>query len=190
MNLQKLYEALEVHLPLSEEYKAFIAEKAEFVSLPKDYMLLAPPGKVEHIFFLQEGFAMSFVFNDWKKQTTSFWGANSFVALGKSFFDRLPSTEFVQLMAPSKLLCFSLDTVETAFDKFPEAHIIYRKSMNIHAERLRERLQDIQKLSVALRHQKLLAQYPGIEQMVAQEHIASYLGIAPQSLSRMKKRLG
>jgi hypothetical protein len=35
----------------------------------------------------------------------------------------------------------------------------------------------------------LLQRHPGIEQIVAQHQIASYLGILPESLSRMKKKL-
>jgi len=44
-------------------------------------------------------------------------------------------------------------------------------------------------LDSAERYMQFLAQYPGLEKRVKQYHIASYLGITPVSLSRIRKKL-
>jgi CRP/FNR family transcriptional regulator, anaerobic regulatory protein len=44
-------------------------------------------------------------------------------------------------------------------------------------------------LSTKERYQILLAQFPNIQNRIAQNHIASYLGITPQSLSRIRRQL-
>jgi hypothetical protein len=61
--------------------------------------------------------------------------------------------------------------------------------MNQYYENSRERTHDMQHLNARERYQKLLANFPQIEQIIAQEFIASYLGIAPQSLSRLKRQM-
>jgi hypothetical protein len=72
---------------------------------------------------------------------------------------------------------------------FPEANAIYRMVMNEYVEQLRERIHDMQHLSAVDRFKKLHDRLPRIEQIVSQEYLASYLGITPQSLSRLKRSL-
>jgi hypothetical protein len=85
------------------------------------------------------------------------------------------------------LFCVTHDSVLHLFQTFPEAHFIYRVIMNQYYENSRERTRDLQHLTAAERYEKLIRYLPDVEQHVTQNHIASYLGIAPQSLSRIKR---
>jgi len=150
-------------------------------------MLLEVPKIADQAYFIDRGFAISYTFINGKKHIESFWSSGSVVLSGTSFFERVPSKEFIQLMEPSEVMCFSHASVLKMFDLFPESHIIYRAIMNQYYERFRERIHDLQHLTAAKRYQKLHSDLPFIEQKIPQDQIASYLGIAPQSLSRIKK---
>lgn len=72
------------------------------------------------------------------------------------------------------------------FPKFKEGHIqLVRKSYAT----MMSRLQEIRFKSVEERYLDLLRKQPEVLQRVPQQYIAAYLGIEPQSLSRLRKRL-
>jgi CRP-like cAMP-binding protein len=151
-------------------------------------LLLEAPKISEHVYFLDTGFAMSFTYVDGLKYIDNFWRAGQIVMAAKSFFERVPSLEFIQLMEKSEVLCISHASVMQLFGQFPEANFIYRVVMNQYYEQCKEKFRDTHYHTAEQRHQKLLTLYPQIEQIISQEHIASYLGITPQSLSRIKRR--
>jgi CRP-like cAMP-binding protein len=189
MNLEKLYQALSAMHPLSDSFKVDLAKEMVRLSLPKDYFLLEAPKVSEHAYFIEEGFALSYTFVRGKKQIERFFSSGQIVISPRSFFEQVPSEEFIQLMEQSDVLHIHRPAVYQLLDRHPEADIIYRIVMNEYLEQFRDRMHDMQHLNALQRFKKLRRNYPRIEQTVPQEYLASYLGIAPQSLSRLKKNI-
>lgn len=189
MNLEKLFEVLSAIQPLSGSFKVALEKEMVRLSLPKDYFLLEAPKVSEHAYFIEEGFALSYTFVRGKKQIEQFFSSGQIVVSPKSFFERLPSDEFIQLMEQSEVLHIRHDSVVQLLQSFPEANAIYRVVMNQYLEQFKIRMHDMQHLNALERFRKLRESFPRIEQIIPQEYLASYLGIAPQSLSRLKKKL-
>jgi CRP-like cAMP-binding protein len=187
MNLEKLFQALSAMHPLSDSFKVDLEKEMVRLSLPKDYFLLEAPKISEHAYFIEEGFALSYTFVRGKKQIEQFFASGQIVVSPKSFFDRQPSDEFIQLMEQSEVLHIHYNSAIELIRKFPEAHAIYRTVMNQYLTQLRERVHDMQHLTAQERYEKLHKAFPKLEQTLSQEYLASYLGIAPQSLSRLKR---
>jgi len=187
MDLERLFVVLSSISQLSDEFKITLSKEMTRLSLPRNYILLEAPNVSDHAYFLESGFAMSYTFVKGKMQTEKFWASGEIIVSAKSFFEQVPSMEFIKLMAQSDVLFISYAAVQRLFDSFPEANFIYRVTMNKYQEHFRDRIHELQYLSSTARYDKLTATFPAIEQLVAQEHIASYLGIAPQSLSRIKR---
>lgn len=118
-----------------------------------------------------------------------FWRPREVVVPFKSFSEQSPSMEFIQLLTPGDVFYISHASVVMLLDTFPEGNYIYRHVLHGYYENCRIRLQDLQQLSATERYHNLRQRFSGIEQLVSQEDIASYLGIAPQSLSRIKRKL-
>ena len=91
-------------------------------------------------------------------------------------------------MQPSEVLCVSYTSAKKLFRIYQEANTIQRMMLARCYEFEKERYRDLFELSTMERHRKVISSYPGIEQVTAQENIASYLGITPQALSRAKRR--
>ena len=95
----------------------------------------------------------------------------------------------VQALEDSYVLEISKEDLEFLFEQIPALERLFR----IMAQRTLAVLQKRFLMTVSAhaeeRYQELLQRHPGIEQIVAQHQIASYLGILPESLSRMKKKL-
>src|SRR5690606_40902151 len=159
------------------------------LSLPRYHLLLEATKISECTYFLEEGFAMSYTYVRGEKQVDWFWKSGQIMVSARSFFEQVPSQEFIQLRTPSELLCVTHESVLQLFQTFPEAHFIYRVIMNRYYEHSRERTRDMQHLTATERYEKLIRHFPDVEQHVTQRQIASYLGIAPQSLDRKSTRL-
>jgi CRP/FNR family transcriptional regulator, anaerobic regulatory protein len=188
MNAEQLFHVLSTIHPLTGDFKRAIEKELVHLSLPKNYLLLEAPRISEHAYFLEKGFAMCYTFVKGKKQIEWFWTSRQIIVSTKSFFEQVPAKEFIQLIEQSEVLCISYAGVLRLFDAYPEAHFIWRGVMNQYYERSRERIHDIQFADAEERYKKLLFDYPGIEQFIPQEYIATYLGITPQSLSRIKRK--
>jgi CRP-like cAMP-binding protein len=188
MKTENLFSLLSTIHPISFEFKQAIERVLTPLSLPRYHMLLEATKIAECAYFLDDGFAMSYTFVKGKKQVDWFWKPGQVMVSVRSFFEQVPSQEFIQLRKDSELLCITHASVQDLFRAFPEAHFIYRVIMNQYYEHSRERTRDLQNLTAAERYEKMNRHFPHIEQYVTQKHVASYLGIAPQSFSRLKKR--
>jgi|SRR5690606_25203598 CRP-like cAMP-binding protein len=178
----------EIH-PISDAFRSAIERELTLMSLPKNHMLLEAPRVSDYAWYLDSGFAMSYTYTDQGIRVDNFWRSGQIILSVKSFFEQIPSTENIRIMVPAEVVFISYKSVQRLFQQFGEAHFIYESVLNRYYEESRERANDIINLDAKARYHKLLATFPRIEQMVSQEHIASYLGIAPQSLSRLKRQM-
>ncbi|MEX1239363.1 MAG: hypothetical protein WEB30_06585 [Cyclobacteriaceae bacterium] len=188
MNTEKMFSVLSSIHPISRDFHEAVEKRVTPLSLPGNYMLLEATRIAECAYFLEEGFAMTYTFVNGKKQVEWFWNSEQILISARSFFEQVPSREFIQLRTDSKLFCITHATVLELIHTFDEAHFIYRVIMNQYYEQSRERTRDLQNLTAMERYEKLIATIPRVEQNVSQEDIASYIGIAPASFSRLKGR--
>lgn len=102
---------------------------------------------------------------------------------------QLPTIYNIQAIENSKVCVISRKDFFQLMEQYPrfkEGHIqLVRKS---HAAMM-NRLQDIRFKSVEERYLDLIQRQPQILQRVPQQYIAAYLGVEPQSLSRLRKRI-
>jgi len=190
MNTHGLVQYLSAIHPLSDDFVLALKKELIQLTFPKYHHLLEALRISDYAYFLNSGFAMAYTFHEGNKVTETFWKPRQVVMSTMSFFEQIPSMESIQLMEKSEVLCISYAGVHRLFSKYPEALHLFRIIMNRHYEESRTRIHEIKRLSASKRFEKLLVVYPGIEQCIPQDCIASYLGITPQSLSRLKRHDG
>jgi CRP-like cAMP-binding protein len=118
-----------------------------------------------------------FGFKDW-------WVGDS-----ASFNNDIPSFLNIQAMEESWLLYVNWDDKERLYETVPKMERLFRIITMRTLTVLQKRFFLTVGASAEDRYQELIQRHPGIEQLVPQHQIASYLGILPESLSRMKKIL-
>lgn len=185
--MDTLFELLSKINVLSETFKEALRKELIPISLPKNHILLEAPKIAQHLYFIKNGFAMSYNFHEGRRVVENFWQSNEVITSTNSFIEQIPSKEFVQLMENSDLLCISYAGAQRILQEFPEAQNTYHILLNRHYENCRKRIQEMQRLSAPERFTKLLTTYRHVEQIIPQDAISSYLGITPQSLSRIKR---
>lgn len=188
MKIQPLLSHLQHLHPHSEEFALALGAAVTFVTFPRNHLLIEMPRVADHLFFMVEGFAHSYVYQGEEKHVENFWHGGQFIYDARSFFEGAPSQEFVQVSTASQLLCLSREHLQKLTIQFPESEALVRRLLCHQEDALRRRVRMFRRCNLAERFRVLLLEHPFIEQHVSQDVIASYLGVAPQSLARLKRR--
>ena len=201
MQIHNLYDVLFAMKPLPDQIRSEIDQK-NFIQYVDPRLesshyihrqLLLSAGQVsDHIYFLESGFARGYFYNQekGKEQTVCLWDAASIITEPNSFFKREKSELHLEVMPGSRLKSISHQNLIQVFEKFPFAEIFKQCLILQYISYQTERTNDLIGLSGWERYLEMLRKHPQIEQKVSKEIIASYLGITPQSLSRLLKANG
>ena len=146
----------------------------------------------DYMYFVGRGLARCFYFDDHtgRELTSILWKEQSIVCDPVSFFQRKASDTNIEVMPGSLLLSISYRQLQDIFEAFPEAEIFARCISLQYVFYYSERVRQLAGVSPWERYLHLLSTHPGIELSVSKEIIASYLNIAPQTLSKMIKERG
>lgn len=122
--------------------------------------------------------------------TKSFCAKNEFVGVYGALLQNIPSHLYIQALEDSLVLVAHFDEFSRLLDSHIGWQIVGRKLVEALFIRKERRESELLLDNAATRYQKFLQEYPGLENRIKQYHIASYLGISPVSLSRIRAKLG
>jgi CRP-like cAMP-binding protein len=186
--LHKLIDAISKTVSLTKENIQNCETYFEPLAVPRN-TILEVQGKIPtHLYFVVEGY-IRLVYNDQngEEQTTFFGTPNNFVSSFLSFVNQIPATESVVCVTDVEVfriahtnLKFLVDTQEN-FKSF--GVIVFQQAITAYSQRAN----DLAALSAEQRYKKLMKQAPILLQNIPLQYIASYLGIKPESLSRIRR---
>ena len=107
----------------------------------------------------------------------------------ESFHDHEPSIYFVQALEDSEIFCIDEKNLTLLFEAVPKFRVFDTKKIERSHYAMLKRLAQMQSASPEEKYLALIEKYPQVFQRVPLHYIASYLGIEPESLSRLRKRL-
>jgi CRP-like cAMP-binding protein len=106
-----------------------------------------------------------------------------------SFITGLPSQYFIDALEDSQVLLIEKSSLEKLFTEVPKFERFFRIAFQNSYVALQQRILANISQTAEERYLHFSKNYPAIEQKVPQHQIASYLGIKPESLSRLRKQL-
>jgi CRP-like cAMP-binding protein len=184
--MNSLFECIYNYHPISEEARLSLSNVLRKVELPKSSILIKEGIICNHLFFLEQGCLRGFSNLDGKEVTHWFAFENDFVTSVYSFISRKPSLENIHALEDSVLWSVSYEDLQRLFDTYPDiermTRIIYERAYI----RLEERLVRLQFKSAKERYEQITTVFPTILNRVSLGHIASYLGISQETLSRIR----
>ena len=171
------WEALEKHLIVTKiAKKGFLIQQGQIAN---------------EISFLLSGSCRLFYEKDGEEKTTYFSFENSLVAAYLSCLTSQPSTVSIQALEECELISFRYDVLTALYQQFPAYQLFGRKLAEYLFAGLDIRLAELLTLSPEERYLKFIgtpAKRKIIERIPLQ-YVASYLGITPVSLSRIRRRI-
>ena len=153
--------------------------------------ILAVPGQVCHeLFFILEGVLRIVVPQASGKEMTHFFlKENQFCTILTSFTTRQPAVEGIQAACAGRVLAISRTRLEALYGQVPSLQALLMQLMQQGLlDKIALRREYLGQDS-ATRYRQFLLRQPAVAQRVPLADVASYLGITPQSLSRLRKNL-
>lgn len=182
-------EYLNCFLPISNEATNYISSKICRESLSKNFLLHRAGNICERVYFLEKGLVRWFYYNeDGKEVTDSFAMENSFVTAFDSFFQKQPSHYFIELLEDSVVYSMSSADIDEELERFPETRSLTNLILVQILEQVLDKNAALQFKNAQQRYRYLVEKHPQILQRVSLGHIASYLGITQETLSRVRKQ--
>ena len=183
----ELYDYISKSLVLSEEAKDFINSISKEKRVKKNDILIQQGQKVNKTYFVVSGCLRSYCTDkEGKDHTMQFaiknWWISDFIA----WFEDKPSSLTIECITDSTLIEIKISDLEELYRHFPVFEAFQRKNLEKHLASLQKRLLNQLQLSAEERYVLFLEEYPEIEKYALNYHIASYLGITQQSLSRIR----
>lgn len=169
-----------------EEWEA-VEACLQQVDLKAGVILLAQGTVCRHFWFVEEGLLRYYSEADGEERTKFFTLAPYAFTAQKSFTTGLPAQEAIGALEPCRLWALSVKDANDLL-RLPGWSVFVRKlvlEVQAYTEAL---LVDMQTLTAEQRYAKMLEEEPELVRRVPLKHLASYLGIAPQSLSRIRAR--
>lgn len=171
--------------PLEECVQDAVQRIVKKRTLPKGAILLNEGDISDEVHFIEKGLVRAFYHKD-KKEITS-WMAHEgrFIWPLPSYLFRHPSRESIQVVEPTTLLSIKrhdLDELKQRYEAFSNLEcsimgryiLLYDTRIQLLLLKAEDRFEEYQKL------------FPEISQRVPLKHIATYLGIDPATLSRIR----
>lgn len=186
--MTSLFDCITLYHPISDEAKQDLSRLLKKTILPKNAVLIKEGIVCNHLYFLEQGCLRGFYNLDGKEVTHWFAFENDFVTSFYSFISRKPCLENIQALEDTVLWSISYEELQQLFDKHHDmermTRIIYERSYI----RLEERLVRLQFRSAKERYEQITSVFPTILNRVSLGHIASYLGISQETLSRIRSQ--
>lgn len=172
--------------PLTAPCKADLVKSLKVLSFDKPAILVKEGQYADKTYFIVKGCARAFYLKDGKDITDWFAFENEFISSINSFFLDVPSPHFIETLEPGILLELSKDKVSELSDKYHDFERLAKMVVTKTLLQLQQRIVSIQFETALQKYENLLNIQPGITQRVPLTHIASYLGITLETLSRIR----
>lgn len=162
--------------------------KSEHLSVPSKTILLEEGKIAEKLYLIRKGCMRLFFYNEGKDLTFQFFFEGDIVSSFDSLYKHTPSLFYLESIEPAELTAirredfYGLINNDLSFRQLYEEKLIDR--FHVYQQLFLSRIKNTPRQ----RYEELLKEYPDIIQRVPQHYIASYLGITPVSLSRIRNR--
>lgn len=155
--------------------------------LPKGHFLFQPGEVCQKIYYVEKGIARVFYNSEKGKDITAwFFAENSFLTAVDSFYLNKPTRDYCELLEDSIIHSIKFSDMETMLNGSGDmARIAFYTLFEI-TKRLTEFIVSIKFQTASERYNTLIQEYPHIFNRVSLGHIASYLGITQETLSRIR----
>lgn len=178
------------HIELDDKERDFFLSVLEPKALKRRKVYLRQGNVCKYVAFVLSGALKSYnVDGDGKEHILNFATRDWWIADLYSFISQKPAVLNIETIEESEVLLLSQKDQETLYEKIPKFERFFRIIVENALVASQQRLIDNMSLTAEERYLQFIKKYPGIPVLVPQHSIASYLGITPEFLSKIRSRL-
>ena len=186
---QLLTKYLHERITLSEEQFELIFSLFKLRKVQRNEILFNKGQICKHFYFVNKGcIRMFYVHPNGTEITRYFAFEKNFGTAFASFITQKPSLEYIQAVEKSELLSIFRNDFYQILETIPLFEKIYRHILEASHENNSQRIESLLGKNAKERYVSLMKQNPGMTERISNKLVASYLGISPETLSRIKRQ--
>lgn len=168
---------------------AFFMSKLSRLEFPKKHRLLQK-GQVEnYLSFVETGMVRYYIPKIENDLTFAFVFGNHFMSAYDSFISRYPSNYNIETLSKTILWRLKYQDLQSIYQETTIGNLIGRKASEaLYLKKINRELSLLNETAEE-RYRNLFTQQPELIQHIPLKYIASYIGVTPQALSRIRKRI-
>jgi CRP-like cAMP-binding protein len=185
----KISELMSQNIALSAEECEAVDQYIPIKTFKKGTLLLKADQIANDSYFTIKGCVRLYYVVDGEDKTTHFFTEGDAIASMNSYINRVPANHYLECVEDCTLAVLNYEKEKILYKLFPRLESICRVSMEDDLGKHQEMLASHITKSPEQRYLRLLNERADLLQRVPQYHLASYLGVKPESLSRIRKRI-
>ncbi len=174
---------------LTEEQWNWFASTMQIVQVKKGYMLIKEGEICNHVFFINVGLVKIYSLNDGKENIQGFVAENEYISEYASFLTRKPSALFIEMIEDGELTITNYNDIQKTYDRFPIFERLGRKIAEQLFIKFNDHVTALYSYTAEQRYIKMIEEETDLLNRIPQYMLASYLGITPEHLSRIRKKM-
>jgi CRP-like cAMP-binding protein len=174
---------------LSEQEKEIISTLFKEKTYKKGDFFLAEGQICKHVGFVVKGLMRYYINHDGEEKTYAFSQEDQYVCNYESFLPQKPSSKIIQALEDSDVLVISHSDLQLLYASIREGERYGRIAVEAVFLQMLKDINSFYTETPEVRYEGFLNTHPDLQQRISQYHIASFVGVKPQSLSRIRKRI-
>lgn len=176
-------------VPLTKEEEEILISKLEVLHFDKKSLIIEKDATSNYVYFVNKGILRSYYLKEGEEVTTQFYFPNSYCASYSSFLTRTKGRLNVDCLEDVELLALSFENVQHLYKTYPTFNTFGRRVSEFLYIEFYERFSSFMLDDAKSRYLDLMMKRPEVLKTVPNYMIASYIGITPESLSRLKRQI-
>lgn len=190
LNTELILANVSKHIELDEWERELFLSVLEPKVLPRRMVYLRQGEVCRHVAFVVSGALKSYKVDDeGKEHILNFALRDWWIADLYSLISGKPAVLSIETIEESEVLLLAQQDQQMLYEKIPKFERFFRILVENALVASQQRLIDNMSLTAEERYLQFIKKYPGIPVLVPQHNIASYLGITPEFLSKIRSRL-
>lgn len=179
---------LTAQVPFDPDELNDILSYFEKESLAKNQILVRQGEVCKALYFVEEGMGRSYYLKENGKEITQwFFDVGKFMTSADSFFQQIPSLYYLEVIENAVVYSISKTDLDMLFKRYHKMEKLGRLVAIEMLTKMVNKLNAIQFQTARERYDYMLTEFPDIAYQVPLGHIASYLGMTQETLSRIRK---
>ncbi|WP_083342574.1 Crp/Fnr family transcriptional regulator [Flavobacterium tructae] len=184
--------------PLIQQFKKYgtlssiaetaIEQKTKIFIKKKNEHFLKQGQLLTSYFVVKKGVFRAYINRNEKEINVWFGEENQIFGAIMPMYANKPSPEYIQFLEDSEVYAIAVDDLEILYEQYPELNRIGRKIAEELCVILEDRITSLHTESATERYQSLMEQQPSLVERINLGHIASFLRVTQETLSRIRKR--
>ena len=187
--MDRLIENIKLYASLSEQEIQLLRNAVDKKVYDKSEIIFTEGNVSDEIYFVTKGCVRLFYNVDGTDKTAFFYTEGKFICAGESYTFNIPASENYQAAEQTEIFVFTKSKIDVLLKEVPKFEIIARIATENELITSQKVIASFVTKSAEERYIDLLNTQGELFQRVPQQYIASFLGVSPETLSRIKTRV-